>query len=78
MQGNLKGIEAIEGKLSGSNDLPQGHYLLGFSTADDGRAIVAKGNPDTADNVATFIPGTTADLAGVGDPQPWRQDVHGG
>lgn len=64
----LKGIEAIEGKLNGSEHLPENerHYLLGFSSADDGRAIVAKGNPDTAGNVATFVPGTGADLPGVG------------
>ncbi|AXB47079.1 alpha/beta hydrolase [Amycolatopsis albispora] len=68
VQGKLKGIEAIETKLQSSADLGERerHYLLGFGTEDDGRAIVAKGNPDTADNVATFVPGTGADLAGVG------------
>lgn len=65
----LKGITAIEKKLDGSSDLPddQRHYLLGFSSDGDGRAIVAKGNPDTADNVATYIPGTGADLPGMND-----------
>lgn len=48
----LKGIQAIEGKLSGSAGLAddERHYLLGFDSGGDGRAIVAKGNPDTADN----------------------------
>ncbi|MGC7095641.1 alpha/beta hydrolase [Amycolatopsis lurida] len=68
VQGKLKGIEAIESKLDSTAGLGENerHYLLGFSTGDDGQAIVAKGNPDTADNVATFVPGTGADLEGVG------------
>lgn len=33
-------------------------FLLKFDPAGDGRVIVAVGNPDTADNVATFVPGT--------------------
>lgn len=69
VQEKLKGIEAIESKLERNEHVAEneGYYLLGFSSADDGRAIVAKGNPDVADNVATFVPGTGADLAGVGD-----------
>ncbi|WP_112133649.1 alpha/beta hydrolase [Glycomyces dulcitolivorans] len=42
------------------------HYLLGYSSAEDGRAIVAIGNPDTADNVSVLVPGTGADLGNVG------------
>ncbi|MBN6036650.1 alpha/beta hydrolase [Amycolatopsis sp. 195334CR] len=68
VQGKLKGIEAIESKLDSTAGLGQSerHYLLGFDTGEDGKAIVAKGNPDSADNVATFVPGTGADLEGVG------------
>nr|WP_246421935.1 alpha/beta hydrolase [Nocardiopsis mwathae] len=34
-------------------------YLLALDTTDGkGRAILADGNPDTADNVATLVPGT--------------------
>ncbi|CAM3727370.1 alpha/beta hydrolase [Nocardiopsis rhodophaea] len=34
-------------------------YLLGLDTSGDvGRAIVADGNPETANNVATLVPGT--------------------
>ncbi|MEU5155578.1 alpha/beta hydrolase [Glycomyces sp. NPDC021274] len=43
----------------------QPYYLLGFGTQDSGRAIVSIGNPDTADNVNTFVPGTTANLGGA-------------
>jgi hypothetical protein len=43
--------------------------LLGFQPAADGadaRAVVAISNPDTADNVAILVPGTTSDVAGIG------------
>ena len=33
------------------------HYILALDP-DEGRAIVSTGNPDTADNVATLVPGT--------------------
>ncbi|WP_116243838.1 alpha/beta hydrolase [Nocardiopsis sp. FIRDI 009] len=41
------------------NDENADRYLLALDTEGDGRAIVANGNPDTADNVATLVPGTT-------------------
>ncbi|MCC3330921.1 alpha/beta hydrolase [Nocardia abscessus] len=34
---------------------------------DQGRAAIAVGNPDTAGNVVTYIPGTYADIATIGD-----------
>jgi len=33
---------------------------------DKGRGIIATGNPDTAKNVATFVPGTGSKLSGIG------------
>ncbi|MEU6658432.1 alpha/beta hydrolase [Streptomyces sp. NPDC046821] len=69
-----KGMEAIQARLDESgmpgqgskggstSGLPQA-YLLGFDTQGDGRAIVATGNPDTADNTAVYVPGTGASLA---------------
>ncbi|MFD8967646.1 hypothetical protein ACFV0C_22065 [Streptomyces sp. NPDC059568] len=41
-------------------------YLLGFSTEKDGRAIVAVGNPDTAEHTAIQVPGTSNQLDNVG------------
>lgn len=41
-------------------------YLLGYSSEGDGRAIVAIGNPDTADHVSVLVPGTGSDLGNVG------------
>ncbi|GAA0503063.1 hypothetical protein GCM10011581_27010 [Saccharopolyspora subtropica] len=58
----LDGITDLETSLGQSEK-----YLIGFDpTADSrGRAIVAHGNPDTADHVMTYVPGTFSDLGGV-------------
>lgn len=42
-------------------------YLLGLDTGGAGRAIVAYGDPDTADNVVTSIPGLGGRLDHVAD-----------
>ncbi|NUT45846.1 MAG: hypothetical protein HOV94_00805, partial [Saccharothrix sp.] len=42
------------------------YYLLGLDTADDGRIIVSYGDPDTADDIATYVPGTYAELGQAG------------
>ncbi|WP_286160427.1 alpha/beta hydrolase [Streptomyces yunnanensis] len=48
--------------------------MLGIDTkARDGRAVVSKGNPDTASNVAVQVPGTANDLNNV-DKQIERVD----
>ncbi len=39
-------------------------FLLGFSTSGNGRAIVAVGNPDTAANTVTYVPGVGSKLTG--------------
>ncbi|WP_433794997.1 alpha/beta hydrolase [Actinoplanes sp. CA-252034] len=61
LSGKVDGLTAIRDRLA--NPQPPA-FLLGLSTADDGRAIVSVNNPDTANNVLTYVPGTTADLAG--------------
>jgi pimeloyl-ACP methyl ester carboxylesterase len=51
-------------------------YLLGVNTVNAGQAIIAVGNPDHAQNVATYVPGTFAGLDGIGtDIQ--RADIMG-
>ncbi|MFY1669197.1 alpha/beta hydrolase [Plantactinospora sp. WMMB334] len=59
----LRGLNPIDARLE-DPDKPRA-YLIGLSTADDGRAIVSVGNPDAADNVLTYVPGVGAELAGV-------------
>ncbi|WP_414944214.1 alpha/beta hydrolase [Amycolatopsis sp. cmx-11-32] len=59
----VKGLEAIARRL----DQPEPRaFLLGLDTSGDGKAIVSAGNPDTAMNVATYVPGTGSELAKIG------------
>lgn len=64
LPGKLRGIDAITSRLNdpGRPDA----YLIGFSSDGDGRAIVSVGNPDTADNVLTYVPGTGEQLSSAG------------
>ncbi|MFJ8021186.1 alpha/beta hydrolase [Streptomyces sp. NPDC096311] len=63
---SLKGMESIQTRFdaTGNGGLPEA-YLLGFSADGNGRAIVANGNPDTADHQAVYVPGTTANLGKI-------------
>jgi hypothetical protein len=53
-------LRTLEGAEHGP--APQRLYLLGIDNANDGRAIVAVGNPDTAAHTAVVIPGITTEL----------------
>ena len=58
------GFDALAAALGdGPNGNPP-RYLLGVDNAD--KAIISTGNPDTARNVATMVPGTSATLTGIG------------
>ncbi|MEU2133254.1 alpha/beta hydrolase [Streptomyces sp. NPDC018352] len=63
---SLTGMQSIQDRFAqtGEEGLPEA-YLLGFSPEGNGRAIVANGNPDTADHQAVYVPGTTSNLGGV-------------
>lgn len=63
VDGLLAGIDAVSERL----ESPAGPraYLLGLDPAGDGRAVVALGDPDHADNVLTYVPGMTSDLPSV-------------
>lgn len=61
----LAGLAGIEDRLNDTQPGRQPAYLLGLDTNDLGRAIVAVGNPDEADNVVTLVPGTYAALEGA-------------
>ncbi|MFH9071608.1 alpha/beta hydrolase [Streptomyces alboflavus] len=62
----IDGMDAIQTRFdqSGVKGMPEA-YLLGFSAEGDGRAIVANGNPDTADHQAVYVPGTKAALGNI-------------
>jgi hypothetical protein len=61
---SVAGLTAIEDRLD-NPELPRA-YLVKLSTDGDGQAIVAIGNPDSATDVLTDVPGAGADLATIG------------
>ncbi|SDL38992.1 Alpha/beta hydrolase [Glycomyces sambucus] len=75
LQAELEGLETqrdqrdslanLQEAIAGRAPSGQEYLLLGYDSAEDGKAIVAVGNPDTADNTAVYVPGTGADLDGA-------------
>ncbi|KUF16015.1 alpha/beta hydrolase [Streptomyces silvensis] len=65
---SIDGMDAIQRRFdrtgTGTRGLPQA-YLLGFDAKGDGRAVIANGNPDTADHQSVYVPGTTAELGKI-------------
>jgi hypothetical protein len=57
-------LDALGDRLTDA-DGPRG-YLLRLDLAEEGRAVVALGDPDRAAHVLTHVPGMTADLASAG------------
>ncbi|MGA5133236.1 alpha/beta hydrolase [Streptomyces olivoreticuli] len=64
LEEKLSGIKKIETRFAETGDggLPRA-YLLGFDTKGLGRAVIANGNPDTAEHTAVYVPGTTSRLS---------------
>ncbi|MEV6496433.1 alpha/beta hydrolase [Streptomyces prunicolor] len=66
----LKGMGYIQARFdrTGEEGLPEA-YLLGFDPVGlgDGKVIIANGNPDLADHVAVYVPGTYAGLEKIGE-----------
>ncbi|MEV7088806.1 alpha/beta hydrolase [Streptomyces sp. NPDC093085] len=65
LEDGFKGMDAIEKRFDSYTSESNRPYLLGFDSKDMGRAIVSIGNPDTADNVVTYVPGTYAELGSI-------------
>ncbi|MEU2116731.1 alpha/beta hydrolase [Streptomyces sp. NPDC016459] len=59
----LRGTDSIQARFdaTGREGLPEA-FLLGYDKEGIGRAIIANGNPDTADHTAVYVPGTTTNL----------------
>jgi hypothetical protein len=64
LKNKIESLKAIQGQLDQQG--PPRTYLLGISTDGNGRAIIAKGNPDTAEHQAVYVPGTTTNLGTIG------------
>ncbi|MCH7232510.1 alpha/beta hydrolase [Glycomyces sp. L485] len=58
-------ITDADGNPANFDGTGQPYYLLGFGTEGSGEAIVSIGNPDTADNVNAYVPGTGSNLDGA-------------
>ncbi|MGW2471454.1 alpha/beta hydrolase [Streptomyces sp. NPDC001665] len=56
----LAGLREIQRQLDAGGQPPM--YLLGIGDEGNGRAIVSYGNPDTARNVAAYVPGLNTSL----------------
>ncbi|MBT2403621.1 MULTISPECIES: alpha/beta hydrolase [unclassified Streptomyces] len=65
LENGYKGMDAIQKRFDSYTSESNRPYLLGFDGKDMGRAIVSIGNPDTADNVVTYVPGTFAKLESI-------------
>ncbi|MFF4950834.1 alpha/beta hydrolase [Streptomyces chattanoogensis] len=61
------GFKAIRERLISDAMHDPEPLLLGISPEGQGRAILSYGDPDTADNVAAYVPGLNTTLADVGD-----------
>lgn len=55
---------ALKRKLDEADSAPEQRrlYLLRVDPAEFGRAVIAMGNPDTADNTAVLVPGTNSNV----------------
>jgi hypothetical protein len=78
LDNKIRGLDDLASRLKQPPDMPQDqkYYLLGINGENDGQAIVAHGNPDTAKNVATFVPGTGSDLGNFGSTVDRADDMH--
>ena len=59
-----RGLDALADRLAGDDGLRA--YLLRLDLTGEGRTVVAVGDPGRADNVLTYVPGMTSDLASAG------------
>jgi hypothetical protein len=57
-------LEVLQAELDKRDGAPASKqlYLLNHDAGGDGKVVIAMGNPDTADNVAVQVPGTTTTM----------------
>ncbi|MEU6879409.1 alpha/beta hydrolase [Streptomyces sp. NPDC046712] len=67
LKDKLAGMNAIETRLEQRPGMPEGYLLKFDGEKDDGRVILAVGNPDTADHTSVYVPGTTTKLEEIED-----------
>lgn len=64
LQSKFDALSQLKEPYAGKKDVPEDKqlYILGLDTKGDGKAVVAMGNPDTADHTAIHVPGTGTTL----------------
>jgi predicted transcriptional regulator len=62
----LASLDLIQRLRTGRTDDGRRSYLVRFDPDGDGRVVLAIGNPDHADHVVTYVPGTGSELADIG------------
>nr|WP_202447563.1 alpha/beta hydrolase [Streptomyces sp. SID5468] len=66
LEGRLKGMQALQDRLdAGDRGESADAYLLLFDLKGNGHSAVSFGNPDAADNVVTYVPGTGSKLSDI-------------
>ncbi|CAM3289154.1 alpha/beta hydrolase [Stackebrandtia soli] len=51
-------------------------HLIHYDSADDGKVVISAGNPDTANNIVTYVPGMGTEVGNIGkdvDRALWMQ-----
>lgn len=66
VQRQRQGFEMIRARLERDTGKEPEPLLLGIGPEGQGRAILSYGDPDTADNVAAYVPGLNTQLKDVG------------
>lgn len=64
----LNALDDIAGSVSAGEDatgVPRHTYLMALDVTGSGQVAIAYGNPDTADQVVSLVPGTGSNLGGV-------------
>ncbi len=67
VQRQREGFEKIRLRLESDSGKKPEPFLLGIGPEGQGRAILSYGDPDTADNVAAYVPGFDTQLRDVGE-----------
>ncbi|MEU8571695.1 alpha/beta hydrolase [Streptomyces pathocidini] len=63
----LRGFQSIQKRLTDDADKVPSPFLLGIGDKGQGRAVLAYGNPDAADNISAYVPGLNTGLDDIGN-----------
>ncbi|GHF32389.1 hypothetical protein GCM10018790_07450 [Kitasatospora xanthocidica] len=78
LEDKLHGLQTLQDRLAlpVTDGNPRPYLLRLDAAAQGGRAILALNDPDTADDVATFVPGTESRIGGVGGTMDKAKEMY--